>query len=244
MPTRARALSFEIVCARLTSDALRALEEVKIEMELELSRLRREVSELLESSVKHTGIIDNLILQSEDKDSTISRRDNHIRELESELHSTQTKLRSDTQRFELELEKAGTHLALTEADRDQIERLRVDAVDEKKVEALRFKDEQEAHGKTSAELLQAQTLECCSNILLVYAALTRCSNNPKPYLALCSQYTRPLTFENFAAGKRCADIQGGVVAGATARCHSPSAGAACARDRHARIGKAGRREAA
>jgi hypothetical protein len=141
---------------RLTRDALRALEESKIEMEQELSRLRRELSELLEGSVKHKGIIDNLILKGEDRDATISRRDIHIRELESELHSTQTKLRSDTQRFEFELEKAEKHLASTEAERDQIERLRVDAVDEKKVEALRFKDEQEAHAKTSEELLQAQ----------------------------------------------------------------------------------------
>jgi hypothetical protein len=95
-------------------------------------------------------------LQGEDRDSTILRRDTQIHELESELHSTQTKLRSDTQRFEFELEKALKQLASTEAERDQIERLRVDAVDEKKVEALRFKDEQEAHAKTSEELLQAQ----------------------------------------------------------------------------------------
>ena len=66
-------------------------------------------------------------MKGEDRDATISRRDIHIRELESELHSTQTKLRSDTQRFEFELEKAEKHLASTEAERDQIERLRVDA---------------------------------------------------------------------------------------------------------------------
>jgi len=144
---------------RLTRDALRALEESKIEMEQELSRLRRELSELLEGSVKHKGIIDNLILQGEDRDSTILRRDTQIHELESELHSTQTKLRSDTQRFEFELEKALKQLASTEAERDQIERLRVDAEDEKKVEALRFKDEQEAHAKTSEELLQAQIVK-------------------------------------------------------------------------------------
>ena len=102
-------------------------------MEKELSRCRKELSELTESTGKQQGVIDNLIVQGEDKDCTITRRDSTIRELESELHSTQATLRNETQRFTFEMESAGQRIASTEVERDQIERLRVDAVDEKKV---------------------------------------------------------------------------------------------------------------
>ena len=105
-----------------TSASLYSLEQIKIEMEKETSKCRKEIADLTESSGKQKGVIDNLILQGEDKDQTIMRRDTSIRELETELHNTENTLKMESERYRIELQGAERRIASAEEERDQVRR--------------------------------------------------------------------------------------------------------------------------
>ena len=83
-------------------------------MEKETSKCRKDIAELKESSGKQKGVIDNLILQGEDKDQIIMRRDTSIRELETALHNAENKLKMDSERYRIELEGAERCIASAE----------------------------------------------------------------------------------------------------------------------------------